>query len=810
MDKRASLPDDVRTPVNTLTRGGPGRGLGTVLALILALCGAQDALAARLHGRVVDAESGEALIGASLKVMAAGAGAAAAPGARALQKGAASNLDGYFVIAGLSPGRWGVEASYQGYQTARVAFTVAEGADSLREIRLQPASVAMAELTVTAEKTEQELQQEEVYAGKIRMDRKQMDLAPVLIQRDLLRSFLTVPGVLPSNDFSSDLNVRGSSADENLILLDGVEVYNPNHLGGLFSAFIPGAVKHTDMLRSSWPAQYGGRLGAVLEVSSREGNQQRLDGEVGLGALASSLQLSGPTWKLDNSSWMVALRRSYIDLATKAFTKNEVPYHFTDAQVRANWDLGEQDRLSVTGYWGDDILDTDALDFTFGNRAVNLNWRHVWNSHWYSRAILAFSRFRTGFDFGGEDKIIYQTNHINDWSSRAQLEYHHSDELMVESGVTLKSVITNFQSWYYREHLWDIDVPMSEVALYAQATWRPHPLLIIEPGLRGAGFRAGGLLEKDVYAAWRLEPRLGVKLSWSENLRFKAAWGVYHQGIQQFRRDGSTFNFLWVAMDSTSAPSRASHYTGGVEANLPEDFVLELEGYYKQLGHLAEGKALMEEHHADDPSDNAYLFHFGTGEAFGGDLALKRTKGLWTGQLGYSMSWAVRQVDSLNGGRPFYAAFDKRHNLNLLVNRGFFHRAKKGWPFNKWLRLFRYNQSSAGLAWLWASGPRYTEPYSATWLGGVGLNGQESVYHNYGGRNAQGLRAYNRLDLTWTFLHRKKSSEFECRMGALNLLNSPNYWGVSFNYADDPGGLPTKELTEGIRRLPSLELTWRF
>jgi hypothetical protein len=786
------------TPIPRITR------LRWPILLLLIAGLSLPACAARLHGHVVDDATGEALIGANLKVV-----AEAGSATPAVRRGAATNLDGYFVITGLEAGPVTVEATYQGYEPLQSRFVLVEGVDQLQKIRLRSTTLALAEVVVTAEKTERDLQEEQVYVGNVRLDRKQLDLAPVFIQRDLLRSLLTVPGVLPSNDFSSDLNVRGSRADENLILLDGVEVYNPNHLGGLFSAFIPSAVKHTDLLRSSWGATHGGRLGAVLQVTSREGNQETLDGEIGLGALASSIQLSGPTWKLDNSSWMVAARRSYVDWATAAFTGEKVPYHFTDAQLRFNWDAGVKDRLSVTGYWGDDLFDTSSLDFAYGNRAVNLNWRHVWNTHWYSRAIVSFSRFRTELDFGGKETVL-QTNHINDASTRLQLEYHHSNELMVETGLTGKNVSTNFQSWIFNNHKWDIDTPMSETAAYVQATWRPHPLLIVEPGLRGALFRAGGLLDGDAFRQGRLEPRLGMKWHAAEGVRVKAAWGLYHQGIQQFRRDGSTFSFLWLSMDSTSRPSSAEHITAGVEMDLPGDFSFELEGYHKRMKDLAEAKPLLDDHEADDISTNDYLFYAARGESFGTDLTVKRTRGLWTGQLGYSLGWAVRHVDEINDGEPFYAAFDKRHNLNLLANRSFFHSSTKGWPFRKWVRFFRYNESSAGLTWLWASGPRYSEPYSATWLGDDGLNAEESILHNYGGRNAQQLQAYNRLDLAWTFTHRRADREFECRMGVLNLFNSPNYWGVEFNYTDDPGGLPTKELTDGIRRLPSLELTWRF
>jgi len=778
--------------------------MGAVRILLPALLLCSSSWAARLHGHVVDDKSGEALIGASLNVLAPDAGS----GNRAL-RGAATNLDGYFVITGLEVGEWTVVASYQGYEPRRLSLRVVENQERLQEIRLTPGSVALAGVEVTAEKTEQELQQEQVYAGNIRLDRKQMDLAPVLIQRDLLRSLLTIPGVLPTNDFSSDLNVRGSRADENLVLLDGVEVYNPNHLGGLFSAFIPSAVKHTDLLRSSWPAQYGGRLGAVLQVTSREGNQEELDGEIGVGVLATTVQLSAPTAGLDNSSWLLALRRTYVDLATRAFASSELPYHFTDAQFRFNWDVGEKDRLSMTGYFGDDVFDASSLRFTFGNRAANLNWRHVWNTRWYSRAIVGWSRFRTELDFGGRETVL-QTNHINDVSARVQLEYHHDETLTLESGLSAKTLDTDFQSWVFNSHKWDVRKEMSELALYGQASWRPHPLLIVEPGVRAVLFRAGGLADKDAYHVTRLEPRVGLKAHVDENLRFKLAWGLYNQGLQQFRRDGSTFNYIWVAMDPSSRPARASHWTTGVEWDVAPGTLLEVEAYHKQLDHVAEAKPQQEDHLADDPSTNDYLFFHGRGEAFGADFNLRRSQGLWTGQAGYSMGWAVRQLDEVNQGKPFYAAFDKRHNLNLQVNRNFSHTSEKGWPFRRWVRFFRYNESSAGVNWRLASGPRYTQPEYAVWLGGDGLNTEESLVFGYGDLNAESLSAYTRVDLAWTFTHRRPGRSFECRMGLLNLFNSPNAWDVSYVPSVEQGDVPNKVVSEGIRRLPSLELTWSF
>jgi len=767
------------------------------LALLALLLTALAAQASRINGYVLDGATGEALIGANVRVV-------------DQPWGAATNLDGYFVIVGPPPGRYELEASFQGYRPARTAVAVLRDLDTFQELRLEAAPVYLQEVVVTAEKTEQELQQTQVYAGNVRLEREQLEMAPPLIERDVLRAFQTVPGVLPSNDFSSDLNVRGSRADENLIVLDGVEVYNPNHLGGLFSAFIPSAVKHADLLRSSYPAPYGGRLGAVMHVTTREGNRQRLDAELNLGVLSSSLLLSGPFRQGGSSSWLVAGRRTYIDLATRAFTDEEVPYHFTDLQGRVNWDLGPQAKLSVVGYWGDDILDTSSLDFAFGNRAANVNWRHIWNTRWYSRAILAFTRFRSLLDFGGKE-TVYDQSHVNDWSTRLLLEYHHSQALYVETGVVLKEIDTYYNNWVFNEHKWDVEMPMSSAAVYAAATWRPHPLLIVEPGLRLADYRTGGLADGGVEDHLRVEPRLGVKAILAEGLRVKLAWGVYHQALQQFRRDGSTFSFLWVAIDGTASPARSQHWTAGLEVDIAPGTTAELETYYKSMINVSEARALIPDHRAEDPTTNAMLFHYGGGEAFGVDLDLQRTQGFWTGRLGYSLGWATRDFAGLNDGQPFYAAYDKRHNANLVLSRAFVHGRMRGFPFDRWARFFRYNETALGLTVRYASGPRYTRPYSAVWLGGEGLNTQESVLHNYGALNASELAAYSRVDLSWTWLKRVEEADFECRIGLLNVFNSPNYWGVEFDYTEDiDSGVPATIKTPGVRRLPSLELTWRF
>ncbi len=751
---------------------------------------------ARVHGYVRDKDSGEALIGANVVV-------------ENSRYGAATNLDGYFVIASLREGRYILKASYEGYRPSTVEVVLIEGVDAFPTIELEATSVVLEEVIVTADQSEQEIQRQEVSIGRVRMDQDRIRMAPVLIQQDVLRSFLSVPGVLPSNDFSSELNVRGSAADESLILLDGVEVYNPNHLGGLFSSFIPSAVKHADLVRSSYSAHHGGRLGGVMTVTTRDGNSKKFDGEASLGVLASSLMLAGPLGK--KATWMGAVRRSYVDWASKVFTPdNEVPYYFTDMQGRFGYNPGPWDRLSVTGYWGDDVFDTGSADFSYGNRAINLNWRHIWNSTLYTRAIGAFTRYRSGLDFNGIDGYL-EDNELNDASLRLQMEWHRDSELYMETGVMLKSIETGYDVWAGRDQLWDVDQEMSEVSLYLDARWRPHPLLILEPGLRLALYRTEGLLESDAEDYLRLEPRFGAKYFLTDRVRFKAAWGIYHQGLQKYHRDGLFFSSVYTVLDETAEPAHAIHYTGGVEFDLGEEFWLEVEGYYKTMHNVREGR-IIGDREAEDPAPIDSLFHFGHGQAAGVDLSINRTRGKWTGSLGYSLGWAWRDFDEVNGGDPYYTSFDKRHNANLLADRSFRFREKRGWPFNKWLTFFRYNAASLNIIFRYASGHRYTRPYSLNYLGDEGLNFQEAQPGNYGSKNSRKLKDYSRLDLAWTFIHEKESGKrFECKFGLLNVFSNPNYWSVDFDY-DDPEsfGVPKENKAAGVSRLPSLELIWKF
>ncbi len=754
------------------------------------------AVQAGIQGRVVDAETGEPLVGANVVV-------------REHRAGSATNLDGFFRITTLEQGSYQLQASFQGYAPEEKAAVVTGDAADWVVFELQAEALRLDELVYIAREGDSELRNETVNTGRIRLKAARMASMPATLESDVVRSFQSMPGVLQASDYSSDLHVRGSAGDENLILLDGVEVYNPNHLGGVFSSFIPSTVKMADLQRSSFPAEFGGRTGSVLSVQSRQGNRKSLSADLRLGALSSSAMLAGP---FSRGTWMLAARRTYLDLASRTMMEHEIPYYFLDLQGGLELDLSERDRLGLSVYDSGDVFDSGALDLKFGNRAATLRLRRILHSGLFVRGVASWTSYHADHVIGGEEGYTSR-NRLEDWTGRIELESTGS-RLDLLAGFSLKSLQTSLGQEFHGSSLRDVKQGMSESALYASLSWKPNDTWIVEPGLRAVAYGTEALQDasssKDASAYIRMEPRLGVKYMLSERVRLKAAWGLYNQGLQKYSRDQDTNSFIWTALDSTAAPTHAIHWTGGIEADLPGDILLDLEGYYKRLGDVREGAAFQNREEAAGTTIRE-LFELGKARAFGVDLGLHRESGRWNGMLAYSLSWAIRDFDSLNGGRPYYAFFDTRHNLNTVLHREFHFDRLRGFPFSGGFRLFRFNSARFTVSGRYASGHRYTGSTQRRLIGGEGLDASERQLADFGARNTKQLRDYSRLDLSWSMLHKTAGREFECKVGVLNLLNAPNYWGVSLASSQDPANQRLVEKKDnGMSRMPSIELIWRF
>ncbi|PIS29519.1 MAG: hypothetical protein COT43_03615 [Candidatus Marinimicrobia bacterium CG08_land_8_20_14_0_20_45_22] len=323
--------------------------------------------------------------------------------------GAASSVQGFYVISGIPPGNYRLRVMMMGYKSVEMPIVVEPKSDQRLDFELNIEPVHGEEITVTAERTRFK---EQVEISRTNLSFREIKSTPAFIESDLFRSLQLLPGVLAQNDFSAALIVRGGSPDENLILLDGTEVYNPYHIGGVFSTFNADAVSDAEFLAGGFPAEYGGRISSVLKITSKEGNSKngRLTkntwlakywdishGRGEISALSSRILLEGPSYK---GGWVFSGRRTYFDQLAKIYylvkdEKQNWTYYFFDTQFNIYSDLNPQNRLTFSSYIGADrlafLLDENLLNQTdfnwdWGNQTTSLTWRFVPNSKFYSES----------------------------------------------------------------------------------------------------------------------------------------------------------------------------------------------------------------------------------------------------------------------------------------------------------------------------------------------------------------------------------------------------------------------------------------
>ncbi len=397
-----------------------------------------------VHGFIRDSQTGEPLPYANVILP-------------DLNRGGVSNIEGYFVIGDLPVGTHTLIVSIIGY--ARHIQSIQLPLDmSLRlDIRLVPEIIEGQTIEVSAER---EKFKELISTSTVTLDRRSIEVAPSFVEADVFRALQLLPGVQSLNDFSSALYVRGSTPDQNLIMLDGITVYNPMHLGGIFSTFNTDAIKEAEFHAGGFPAQYGGRLGSILNIINREGNTEEITGTANISLISSKLLVEGPlpTGKSDllKGSWMLAGRRTYFDVIANAGWKylvkpnlseydqknapdKVIPYYFYDFQGKINLDIGSDHRLTWSSFYGDDVLahkyessyssdDDDygygytpsdtyysgssqsIFDWRWGNFTNSLTWRWLINPKLIARTFVASSRFRFAVNFDYDDASYYHNS----------------------------------------------------------------------------------------------------------------------------------------------------------------------------------------------------------------------------------------------------------------------------------------------------------------------------------------------------------------------------------------------------------------
>ena len=740
-----------------------------LLPLLLSLGTATQA--ADISGYIRDASNGESLPFVSVYL-------------KGESRGSITNEAGYYVIPDVPAGGHELVVSYIGYAAFTHQVTLTD-ADLVVDVRLSSQAIELQATVIEADATD--LVDTDISPSRISLRPAELKAAPAAIEADPIRTIQTLPGVAALSDFSVGLYVRGGTPDQNLVLLDGSDVYNASHLFGLFSTFPADATKSTELLRGGYPAKHGGRLSSVLNVITDEGNKEHFEGSGGASFLASRLTLQGP---VSRGSWLVSGRRTHLDpLVAAASGSTDLGYYFYDLQGKTHQVLSHDDQLTIAAYTGLDELDlrNDDLDFElqWGNRTISSKWTHVFDSNLFGNFLFTGSRFKANTLFRAEDTTLEETNRLTDLSLKGDLNWLPTQEHSLELGYLVKRMSMEYVFGEKAQNWVNIDVEGFHNSLYVQDNLSLTQRLKIQPGLRFNHFSNGG------YNGW--SPRLAARYQLGLDTYLKAATGVYHQYIFRLAREFQGISLLsniWALADSTAKPSRSIHYVAGFETKLRR-VDIDMEVYYKDYDGLYELN--YDEQESVEIGD---ILRRGDGRAYGFDLLLRKREGRQTGWVALNTGVTERAIDGLEldaNGRPqtFRSKFDRRITLHIIHS----------WRFSDhWTLSSRFTE---------ASGQPYTQVFGT---GEIELpSGMRWDFQERGELNGVRLPQYERLDTSIARQFAFGGWDMKVYLQIVNLSNHKNifnyYWTEGTAHKRKPG--KRKELSM-LPILPSFGLDFSF
>ncbi len=758
-----------------------------------------------LNGYITDSLTGETLIGANLVIN---------PG----EKGVSSNAYGFYSIT-LDKGNYQVVASYVGYEPRIIDISL--DSNITFNFKLVPQNYSPDEVVVTGKRRDQNVRSAQM--GQVDLTIEKIKQIPALMgEVDVLKALQLIPGVRNAGEGNSGIYIRGGGPDQNLIMLDDAVVYNPGHLFGFFSVFNGDAVKNLTLIKGGMPAQYGGRLSGVVDITMKDGNNREFHGEGGIGLIASRLSLQGPIQK-DKSSFFISARRTYVDALIKPFipkTNNLYGsgYYFYDLNAKANFKLSEKDRIFFSGYFGRDVFDFNSKQRAFktnvpwGNSTATVRWNHVFNRKLFANTTVVYNDYNFKFDATQYDFRVVLSSGIRDLNAKVDFDWFPLPEHKVKYGVqyTYHTFLPN----QFSGEQGDTELPSqnvekkfaNEYAVFLQDDWEISNRLKLNGGIRWSGFEQvgpytnytfdddGNKLDSVPYGKgdqvkWYngFEPRLTMRYGINDASSIKAGVTRNLQYIHLATNSASTLpTDLWVSSTERVPPQRGWQYALGYFQNFASNkWETSVEVYYKSMESQIEYKEGFTPSLADPERD----FVFGKGWSYGAEFFLNKTRGRLNGWIGYSISWTWRQFPDLNGGQKYPAKYDRRHDLSVVAN----YELSKKWKF--------------GGIFVFATGNAATFPERFYFVDGV-------LTQEFGRINSYRVPSYHRADVSFTYTPKpdsKKKYKSSWVFGAYNVYSRMNPYFIFFAQDGDP--LQGTQQLEAVQVsifpiLPSV--TWNF
>ncbi len=749
---------------------------------------------ATLSGFVHDNGSGEELIGANVFFI-------------DLEIGTTSNEYGFYSITAPT-GKYKVRFSFVGYKTLEkeIDLTTSEKIN----IALNLESLELDQVVIEAKKSDENIRS--TIMGSMELTPKEIEFVPVILgEKDILKTMQLLPGISQAGDGSSGYFVRGGNIDQNLILLDEATVYNPSHLFGFFSVFNSDAIKNAKMIKGNMPPEYGGRLSSVLDIKMKEGNNQTLGFSGGIGLISSRLTIEAPIVK-DKGSFLISGRRTYADLILKLSSDeklNNTELYFYDLNLKANYKLGESDRMYLSGYLGRDVLGySDQFGFDWGNYTGTLRWNHLFSDKLFSNTSLIISDYDYSIEVDNESIMMKITSGISDINFKSDFQY------FINPNNTMRFGVIGYHHTFVPGELSSEGGSLNskevekkygiELGAYASHEYNVSHRLTLNYGLRYSHYLnvgPGNTYRYDEYGTptdtttysrgdiinqyGGIEPRISSTYLLNDISSMKLSYARNYQYIHLLSTSTtSTPIDVWLPTTDVVKPEISDQVALGYFRNFDNNnWETSVEVYYKYMQNQVDYV------NGADIFLNEFIesqLTFGKGWSYGVELSLKKNIGRLTGWLSYTLSTTKREFDEINNGDPYSARQDRTHDFSITG----IYKLNDTWTFS--------------LNWIYYTGDAVTYPSGKYTVAGNTLN-------LFTSRNGSRMPDYHRLDLGATLqFHKSNTSETSLTFSLYNAYNRKNAYTISF---EESSSNPL--YTEAVRLalfgvVPSITFNFRF
>jgi len=748
-----------------------------------------------ISGHITD-ESGEELIGATIYV-------------KSLKTGSTTNAYGFYSLT-IPENDYQIIYSYVGYEPQ--VKNVKLNQNLKINVVLKEKSRTLDEVVITASRKDANVTKAEMSTMKIQA--KEIKKIPAFMgEVDVLKAIQLMPGVQSASEGSSGFNVRGGSADQNLILLDEATVYNASHLMGFFSVFNNDAIKDVKLYKGDIPAAYGGRLSSLLDIRMKDGNNKKFKANGGIGTVSSRLTIESPIVK-EKGSFIISGRRSYADLmlmfsSDKEVRKNQL--YFYDLNLKGNYKINEKDRIYLSWYMGRDVFDYDDLfGFSWGNKTFTLRWNHLFSDKLFSNFSVIISDYDYELGQSSAEQGFKWTSNLNDIKFKADYTYYPNTRNTIRFGVsgTMHHFNPGLAKGVGSETIYnELKMPESnalEWAGYLSDQWKPNEKIIVNIGLRGTIFQNMG--ESTVYhfdenyqktdstayesgeiynTFWGLEPRVNFRYSLNNHSSIKGSYARTKQFIQLASNStaGSPLD-IWVPSSPNINPQKADQFALGYFRNFFEDALeTSVEAYYKDMDNQIDFRD-----HAQLLLNPEIEGEFRTGYAwsYGLEFLIRKQTGKFTGWVSYTLSKAERKIPEINQGKVYPASYDKPHSIAIVAS----------YEFSKKL--------NAAVNWVYSSGNPVTFPVGRYEYGNM-------IVPIYSNRNEYRLPDYHRMDVSVTYkfgVDKTRGLRSELNLSIYNIYNRKNTWMLLFSQDEEN---PNATIAEKVYLFPILpSITYNF